>query len=56
MTYYLRLLRDTDGDQKKKEEELPTSYCYSNCATTENIREWVLALEDVETHSTSIYN
>ena len=46
---------DTDGDQKKKDDdELPTSYHYPNCATTENIRKWVL--EDVETRSTSIYN
>jgi len=47
---------DTDDDDQGKEEEerLPTSYHYPNCATTENLRKWVL--EDVETHSTSIYN
>jgi len=44
---------DDDVDQKKK-DRLLTSYCYPNCATTEDIRKWVL--EDVETHSTSIYN
>ena len=33
---------------------LPTSYCYPNCGMTENIRQWVL--EDVATHSTSVYH
>lgn len=31
---------------------LPQSYCYPKCATTENVRRWVL--EDVETHSTVV--
>ena len=35
------------------EKQLPASYCYPNCETTEKIRLWVL--EDVETHSTPVY-
>ena len=38
------LIKKTDGKK---------SYFYENCKTTESIRRWVL--EDVESHSTSIY-
>lgn len=44
--------KNEDGE-RCKDDALPTSFSYPNCATTENIRKWVL--EDVETHSTSVY-
>jgi branched-subunit amino acid aminotransferase/4-amino-4-deoxychorismate lyase len=45
---------DVDGTTAATTSPLPASYCYPNCRMTENIRQWVL--EDVETHSTSVYH
>ena len=44
---------ENNEDDGGASQSLPASYCYPNCRTTENIRKWVL--EDVATHSTSIY-
>ncbi|KAL7542574.1 hypothetical protein ACHAXR_011909 [Thalassiosira sp. AJA248-18] len=45
---------DQNEDGDGRDASSPSSYCYPNCLTTENIRKWVL--EDVETHSTPVYN
>ena len=45
-----------DGDNNGKGQhngELPSSYCYPNCITTQDIKRWVL--KDVETHSTPAF-
>jgi len=46
--------KEIEEDDTQDDDILPLSYFYPNCDTTENIRQ--LALQDVETRSTSVYS